>query len=270
MQKYLLSLGYLRTFWRKNNMSFNLVLSNPPFQVGNKIAQTSLKVAKQSVFLVPLNSLEAKGVYKNVKKFNLIDTALFSDAYLSRNTGIAVLDPTYKLGDIEELKDLTRDPAMLPIYIYIREHSPTYKNYLYAAKASRPELNINPKTWFKVTHQAVVDGVHSTDPANDRDWNIHSNDTDSYDGSNCIFYDMGSEKAKVNITHWWYYKGKKGLANALLTGLRKRLTTNKEMMPCIDWNKDVEYTDEYVLSEMGFELIDPANVAKGFKRKNNE
>ena len=247
-------------------MAFDLIIANPPFQVGNKVVQTSLQVAKQSVFLVPLNSLEAKGVYKNVKEFTLIDTALFSDAYLSRNTGLAVLDSTYKLGDLEKLKDLTRNPAMLPIYIYIRGHSPTYKNYLYAAKASRPDLNINPKTWFKVTHQAVIDGVHSTGPANDRDWNIHGNDTKSYDGGNCIFYDMGSEKAKANITYWWYYKGKEGLANALLTGLRKRLTTNKEMMPCIDWNKDVEYTDDYVLSEMGFKLIDPTNVSKGVKR----
>ncbi len=241
------------------NDKFDLVIANPPYEIGNAVITEVMKHCNEAVVLMPLKQYKKQdsSLWKKIQQLEVVNSSWFEDANMSDNLNIAYLS-NFQNGPYKNYDDLTflslNDNYKL-FYKYNLDNKDKYiKGYhkKYGVKVLK-ELGVEPKLWFAYTERTSQDGVHTTSDCHDYRWNIEKiNYIPVSDAGQAflLFAKFNSEIEHKNFCYWWYKS--KDLAHKAIKGLNRSSGTCKEVFPQIDWSKtDVEYTDEYVLSQMG-------------------
>ena len=244
------SLTYVNEFEEIIDMDFDYIIANPPYDIGNKITRNIVENISfdNYINLMPLSCYKGGNLYKHVKAIRLADPKLFEDAYITNNLCIAVLDKEERDISWEEFEISSFDPKF---EAYYREN--LFRNKPYAILPNMSDVydlnenifGFNPETDFMMTSRTNNSGVPKGD-SHDRRWNIYK----EYEYALAYMIRFNSSIEKDNLVSWWY---RRNLSQMIITGTHKSGGGRPYInIPNIDWSRtDVEYTDEYVLEQMG-------------------
>ena len=249
--KYVEDLETLIEMNRENK--FDYILSNPPYEQGNKIIKAILENVSFDTYvnLMPLAGYKGDKLFQHVSNMELIDPALFEDAEITDNLNIAILK-SEKCNDLEweDFEIESFDPKFKFAYDFIVK---LRKNLFYQILPNMPNkynieeniLHFDSKIDFMITTRTTHDGVHSSKDSWDIRWNINKEPVSTLS----YMIRFPNMAAKENFCKFWYNKK---LSQKLIKGLNKDSGNVYAAIPNIDWSRtDVEYTDEYVLEQMG-------------------
>lgn len=261
------------------NMSFDLIIANPPYGIHNnvakKIMRTVLKTVKDSIWLVPKNTYKDKELWKRVKDIRLVENC-FADANV-QNLSIANLDCTFcNTESFENLKLSKRQIQVKDAILnYNTSHKTTSFYIPYAggkeSKIIKDVLNIESKETLKeaflsgklffMTQWTPSNGVHSSDESEDIQANLKNNMDWNKKGLPMHAFYFEKAVQKTNFSKWWYscnsnQRDKKlriGLTNFILSILRDARSANgggfDEFFPNLDWSRP--WIDQEILKEIG-------------------
>ena len=266
---------------------FDLIIANPPYNMGNTIISNCVDKAKECVVLMPFSKYKANELYKHVLSLEIVDPKAFKDAVITTNLCVCKLIPNKIERTFEELEIETFDQRYREFY-ELNQKMPNKITYPHATffydgadKNAYETAKNDLINWWKdhnkkfcLTWRAVLDGTHSCDgDAYDVLWNVKKQlDMDNLPISQCLkrnntmitisLVDFKTEKECSNFTKFFYANGKDGLMNALVKGMKKVSGTIQPAIPNIDWSIDRDYehlTYEELLQIMKDEL---ANQSK--------
>ena len=249
----------LEEYFDNMNDKFDLVIANPPYSIGNKIITESMKHCDEAVVLMPVRDYKSNGLYKMIESIETIDPNMFkgSGAYVQHGLSICSLSHDANKFDTWEEAELNSfDPNFRLVYEWNRNHA-LVRTFTEKAQTQNTTYENNPfnlETDFLASCKILspYNGVYfgGFDYAANVTLDI---DTLRRWCANICSIRFSSKQEKNNFTTWWYSnKTNSGLTSKLLFGLNKTTTPLIAAIPVIDWSKtDVEYTDEYVLSQMG-------------------
>lgn len=238
-----------------NNMSFNLILSNPPFGLNNSLAKkiipAVLSQTKEMVVLVPKNTYKSKSCLDHVKKLSIVDN-VFEDAAV-QNLSIALLSKDYANTEIT-MESISLSPKQLQLATTIKTYNKTHAKHYNRVKLSgapignrlektiekaalngicdylKPIANMKLKDakdaglFFVTTVWTPLDGVH-TSHAHDWTYNLEGKWDPDWDRMCPINASIFLNKQeRDNFSKWWYSclereqekKLRSGLTNACL------------------------------------------------------
>lgn len=233
---------------------FNYVLSNPPYEFASQITKAIIDNVNFDTFvnLMPLSDYNKDSLYRYVSKFELVDPTKFKDAKITKNLNIAVIEPDIvdKYFDRESFEIESFDPKFKLFYEITYAKDPDFE-YIYAPK--NPEF-LNPTLDFMLPIRSAINKPFKK--GNIFKFNvlkILDLETIPWDKANkrcdCSFYRFKTEEARDNFYKFWITSE---LLYKTLVGLNKVNGQRHLAIPRIDWSRtDVEYTDEYVLEQMG-------------------
>ena len=242
-----------------NNMKdekFDLIIANPPYNMGNKIISNCVDKAKECVVLMPFSKYKANELYKHVLSLEIVDPKAFKDAVITTNLCVCKLIPNKIERTFEELEIETFDQRYREFY-ELNAHLRRPWIYIHMPKM---EAEFNIDTDFLLTMRTVLDGVHKGNECADYQFNVIKNRGVAlpYDKTNkccsASFLRFSDMSAKNNICAFWY---KNPLMNSFIKGLVKVSGSVQPAIPNIDWSIDRDYehlTYEELLQIMKDEL----------------
>ena len=247
-----------------DNMSFDLVIANPPYGLNNSIAKKIIPVVlsqtKDLVVLVPKNTYKSKACLDHVKKLSIVDN-VFEDAAV-QNLSIALLNRDYTNTEIT-MESISLSPKQLQLATAIREYNKTHsKPYNRLKFSGAPIGNKMEKTIEKAALSGICDylkpiadmklkdardaglffvttvwtpsnGVH-TSHAHDWTYNLEGKWDPDWDRMCPInAFVFLNKQERDNFSKWWYSclereQGKKlrsGLTNACLDLCRDAISS---------------------------------------------
>lgn len=216
---------------------FDLIIANPPYNIGNKIVSKFVDKAKESVVLMPISCYKHKELYKHILTLKLVDPKTFTDADITDNLSVCKLinkeiDQTYEEIELQTYKQKYKAfyelNKKLPHSYHIMPNMPNKYNIV------ENRLNFNPSVDFLITTRTSQNGVHKLSTAQDFIFNINKNFV------SCLSYiiRLSSEKAKDNLCEFWYNNP---LMDEFITGLNKKSGHVYDAIPNIDWSVDRDY-----------------------------
>ena len=241
----------------RNDDRFDLVIANPPYEIGGDVIAETMKHCDKAVVLMPASRYRKYKLYECVESCESVDAAMFDDASVSDNLCIATLGKrnnrrTY----VNAIESNIVDQRFKRFYDQnrCREHSSLNiftDGYFPVEEADK----IKPY-WFCLTARTAQDGVHTTTSCADYRWNI-VRDTDwtnyhvyTYNGKQLLtigFLQFETEQEHKNFCDFWY---RNGLSNMLMKGLRKSSGKMNDAIPKVDWSRS--WTDEEILKDYGY------------------
>ena len=248
------SLTYVNEFKEIIDMDFDIIIANPPYDIGNKITRNIVENISfdKYINLMPLSCYKGSKLYKNVDNLEVVDPKLFEDAAITNNLCIAVVDKEEREIEFESFEMVSFDQRYIDFY---RENMTREKLYTYI-KSPKFDFELNVETDFMLTMRTVLDGTHRTENCADYPFNVLNQHIDgkipvdiTHNTYSCCFLRFKSSIEKRNFSSFWY---KGDLMNMLIKGMNKASGHIRAAIPNIDWSRsDVEYTDDYVLEQMG-------------------
>ena len=261
---------------------FDLIIANPPYDMGNTIISNCVDKAKECVVLMPFFRYKANELYKHVLSLEIVDPKAFKDAVITTNLCVCKLIPNKIERTLEELEIETFDQRYREFY-ELNQKMPNKITYPHATffydgadKNAYETAKNDLINWWKdhnkkfcLTWRAVQNGTHNYDgDAYDVLWNVKkeldmnnlpiSQSPKRNNTSITIsLVDFKTEKECSNFTKFFYANGKDGLMNALVKGMNKTSGTIQPAIPNIDWPIDRDYehlTYEELLQIMKDEL----------------
>lgn len=238
-----------------NRDKFDLVIANPPYGYKNKLCKDINKeilyIANEAVVLCPLDG------------FIPVENYLTSLTEVAADSFDDALPPNLYIATYNE-KSFDKN---ISISEYISREYPDIKVFKEANKKLSQDLFLGSLHSLKQLQPAdsllfmiqcwATNGVSVGDKAKDVRHNIYKEPIDwKYADTADKYIKFNCDASFNNFTYWWYSNKKSGLTNLILFWLNKLGTNSiesfKDFLPRIDWSRtDVEYTDEYVLSQMG-------------------
>lgn len=223
---------------------FDLIIANPPYNLGNKIVNQFVDLAKESIVLMPISCYKNKELYKHIRDLELVDPKTFKDADITNNLCVCKLidwkDNTKELFDIISL---TYDKNYISFYNKNHNIKDTFD---YISVHSIKDKSKSPDIFksFMLTMRTIQNGTHSVfGKAADINWNINNISKeipwDTYvNAASCAFIVFKNKKCKDNLCKFWYYNP---LMNDLIKGLNSASGKITIAIPHIDWLKDRDY-----------------------------
>ena len=255
-----------------NNMSFDLIIANPPYgkssSLSKKIVNKMLecKVAEEMVVLAPpktyedcitfVSKLGWSGQTPEVFDIPEANAQLITVATLTDKKSNSIsIDDLYLSEKQQQLKTAVTK--------YNATHTPFYKELIQQMTISRKSryAYLKDELIFVVPIWTPLDGVHACD-SSDRRHNLEHKPVAWKDGSSGDYGIYFEDEMKLkNFTDWWYAKpgrnteAQKSLINNLLKILSARygkgcsIEKYKEILPALDWSRP--HDDAEILKEIG-------------------
>lgn len=253
-------------------MSFDCVIANPPFDIGNKIMVEALNYltenGKASV-LMPLSQYKRKELYRHIEKFELVDPKIFKGAVIQNNLNITLLTRK-KLNiylDYEYFSIVSTKSPLLNFYLYNKFNNKKHTFCtLYYKKSNDYNINIDFIDIRRCTKQG--EGGYFSKNGFGYKWNVIKDFNKENFPSEIeliSFYPNNTEKSKNNFCKYAYNyidNPYNCLASKALTYIyAEHLSASfYYIIPQIDWENininqkelwDKGLYDEAVLNEMG-------------------
>ena len=246
-----------------NNMKdekFDLIIANPPYNMGNKIISNCVDKAKECVVLMPFSKYKANELYKHVLSLEIVDPKAFKDAVITTNLCVCKLIPNKIERTFEELEIETFDQRFQKYYSEnLRREEPWTWKTINDRKLLKRLCEDN-KTFF-LTVRSILDGVHTKESSQDIQANLHKTIiTDCLDAIT-----FKTELEKINIQKWWYSSK---IASGLCWATNKQggMGTHPIFLPRVDWTH--EWADEQILKEFKYTNEELLQIMKDeLKRK---
>lgn len=233
---------------KSNNEKFDLIIANPPYNIGNPIINNCIDLAEESIVLMPFSKYKANNLYKHILDMKLVDPKAFADATITSNLCVCKLLRKEINQTFEELELQTFDPQYREFYELNQTRSEYITNINHLGGnapiqyATRQDLPIELS--FAITTRTIKDGVHKTPEAFDWKWNVNGERDYAklhiapQGGVTSAFIYFNDERSLKHFTIFWY---KNPLMNALIKGLNKVSGTIRGAIPNIDWSVDRDY-----------------------------
>lgn len=216
---------------------FDLIIANPPYNLGNKIVDKFVGKAKECIVLMPISCYKHKELYKHILTLQLVDPKTFTDADITDNLSVCKLinkeiDQTYEEIELQtynqKYKAFYELNKKLPHSYNIMPNMPNKYNIV------ENRLNFNPSVDFLITTRTSQNGVHKLPTSQDFIFNINKNFV------SCLSYiiRLSSEKAKDNLCEFWYNNP---IMDEFINGLNKKSGHVYDAIPNIDWSVDRDY-----------------------------
>lgn len=221
---------------------FDLIIANPPYNIGNKVIASFVDKAKESIVLAPISCYKSNNNYKHVRELQLVDPKAFKDAAITGNLNIATLINREIDQSWEEIELLTYDEKYRKYYsINISKINDKNKFKLTNKKEILDELV--PGIDFIVPQKATNDGVHKTRDCIDYRFNfLHEKDSliNNKGTYSNIWVNNNIHDSTVcnNIIRFWYNNP---LVDDLLFGLNSEYGDLNKAIPHINWSIDRDY-----------------------------
>ena len=139
------------------NMSFDLIIANPPFGLNNSIAKkiipAVLSQTKDLVVLVPKNTYKSKACLNHVKKISIVDN-VFEDA-AAQNLSIALLNKDYTNTEIT-MESISLSPKQLQLATAIKIYNKTHAKHYNRVKFSGAPIGNKME---KTIEKTAIDGI---------------------------------------------------------------------------------------------------------------
>ena len=235
---------------------FDLIIANPPYNMGNTIISNCVDKAKECVVLMPFSKYKANELYKHVLSLEIVDPKAFKDAVITTNLCVCKLIPNKIERTFEELEIETFDQRYREFY-ELNQKLPV--PYEYQSLPKHPFTPIVERD-FMITMRTILDGTHKTADCADYPFNVEFDVNaeipydKTYNRCSCAFLRFSTRLEKENLCRFWY---KNPLMNSMLKGLRKTSGVACPAIPNIDWSIDRDYehlTYEELLQIMKDEL----------------
>ena len=249
-------------------MSFNLVLSNPPYgkssSLSKKIVNKMLenKVAEEYVVLAPWRTFEEKLEYTKDWKNS---PNVFDDVDI-KGLATAVLDQK-PVNVYKSFTDLLLTKKLNQLYKAIQDFNKKsihkYNIEAFDRKLTDADFEMYSKrNVFLFTIRCANDRVHILDSAKDCQFNLlHKPLKDVAPGFHDMLVTFETKQELQNFTDWWYKEpgtgetAQKTLIYNLfeiivcMTGSSAGTKWYKEILPSLDWSRS--WTDAEILAEIG-------------------
>ena len=241
-------------------MTYDFILMNPPYNVGNKITSSTINTlcGGKCVCLMPLSQYKSNELYRHVEDLRLADSDMFEDADITNNLCICTLQKSVvdKYRSYEDIAMESYDPRFRVFY---EVNSKLPLRYVIKRCHDLVAGDVDIETTVLETCRIGVRGFllggfgYKFNVLKDKNEPINSD----LSGIN-----MGTPKAKNNFVTWAYKKVYKDcLADKLMFGLNRLGSSSSECsiaIPQIDWEtisdnplwKEGKY-DESILSALG-------------------
>ena len=216
-------------------MTYDFILMNPPYNVGNKITSAAISSCGKCVCLMPLSQYKSNELYRHVESMELADPKLFVDADITNNLCICTLrEPVVdKFKSYDEMSMESYDPRFKEFY---EVNSKLPLRYVIKRCHDLVAGDVDIETTVLETCRIGVRGFllggfgYKFNVLKDKNEPINSD----LSGIN-----MGTPKAKNNFVTWAYKKVYKDcLADKLMFGLNRLGSSSSECsiaIPQIDW-----------------------------------
>ena len=263
------SLTYVNEFKEILDMDFDIIIANPPYDIGNKITRNIVENISfdKYINLMPLSCYKGGKLYRNVDNLEVVDPKLFEDASITNNLCIAVVDKEEKDIEWSEFEMQSFDQRFIEFYKANSSRSSYIIDNFVELLYGKTRIEIIEMLYKLIDSNSFCipmrasNGIQksSGDSFNVR-WNIKHDvaiediGIDGYEGSRSLrtkvmFIPFRSIIEFNNFSRYWYNAE---LSDKLIKGLNKTSGSIKIAIPQIDWSRtDVEYTDDYVLEQMG-------------------
>lgn len=241
---------------------FDLVIANPPYEIGNAVIIETMKHCEEAVVLMPVSQLKSKDLYKKINSMSegllWSDYCPFSDATVTVN--IMSMSSKNKNNYSSILDCLIQNKAFKNFSEYISSiMNSSYKfNIIRGAQGSEIEDLVKdfkhnffiPTFSFKVYRSG---NTYSCNKLNSNkqliDFIEKNNKLKKGSGSTMYTVSSLSESERNNLVAWWYNTS---ILDQVLPFILESPLQPYDLIPRIDWSRtDVDYTDDYVLSQMG-------------------
>lgn len=239
---------------------FDLVIANPPYGMKNVLAKPIIKnlipLCKEFICLAPAQAYSE--VVSNIRLFEEAPPEAFEEANMQNLFIASLSSQTHNSFEgIEEVL-LKEDPNYDLINTF-NKYSKFKLNMGTISLASK-KLNMDESRLFMITKWTPLDGVHLDEKSKDIqhnrfkkpiDWDCAAVTKAAID--KYIYFN--SQLEFDNFCYWWYSNPKTGFTDLILKLIFKsssmQVDMYKKLLPNINWSKNILYTDDYVLNQMG-------------------
>ena len=240
---------------------FDLIIANPPYNIGNKIVSKFVDKAKESIVLMPISCYKGQNLYKHILTLTLADPKTFTDAQITNNLCVCKLINREMNQTFDEIELQTFNQEYREFYELNAKmlNKINYNHGKYIKLTSEDQLSRT----FYISSRVNNDGVHH-DKALDIDANKRllsieelNADAEKKHKTNTITLssvEFKTKKEADNIIRFWYNNP---IMDNLIHGLRKNGGGCQAAIPNIDWSIDRDYehlTYDELLSIMREEL----------------
>ena len=227
--------------WSFKNMQFDLIIMNPPYDIGGKVVKAAISHIKDTgeiINLMPLNQYK-KDLFKHIQSFELVDPKAFKDAVITSNLNICILKKT-------KVNKYTWDQLLLASFD--QNFIEFYKwNIAHDKGLSMKQNNYKEPSYFNIDTDFIETSLCYSNQggagfgSNGRGYKFNINKT-GY-GTNKFGHTghikLNSKKAKEAFCIYWY-NGRKGesLASRVILGIHATEASSYWYMsiPQIDWD----------------------------------
>ena len=246
------------------NDKFDLVIANPPYEIGNAVITETMKHCNEAIVLMPIAKYKKNNLYRKIKSTITLSQKYdeFEDAFT--NPIIALLDNNENSKEyLNFIIEEVADPKFKEFYLFNLHNSPTYieHKYMIPKDYQVDECTFLANMWApnggfaRKQDSLEVRWNFSTHLDYKREWDqFCSENFSNVKQTGMTSIKFKSKIEKENFQFWAYCSSPKdSLMNKVFLGTNHNTSRPfPECIPSIDWSKtDVIYNDEYVLSQMG-------------------
>ena len=244
--------------------NFDLVISNPPYELGNEVIMETMKHCKQAVVLMPASKYKKNKLFKNVTSFEVLPWKDYHDCFEDADTHIHLATLEQNTDNYETWQEFELNTYNQKWIKYYRENLRREASWEYKPWCSSETVNnlLNEGCTFLLTIRTAVDGVHKGENCADYRWNMlnevildsnersdralpKDNKSDLY---GALFSIFKTPEEKLNISSYWYSSK---IMTEIVRGLNKQSFPNTTLfLPKVDWNRS--WTDEEILRDYGY------------------